>query len=101
MAGVDGILVDHASLTSLVGDMQAHAGLMEQRLEELMRGLAPLAVGFEGRARDAHVQAQARWNALFAELRGVLAQAATTVGAAHDGYRAADAFGAGLFDAIG
>jgi 6 kDa early secretory antigenic target len=101
MAALDGILVDHASMAALVGDMQAHTGQMQQRLDQLMTDLAPLAGSFEGRARDAHVRAQSRWNTLFEEVRGVLGQAASTVTTAHEGYRAADAFGAGLFDAIG
>lgn len=97
---MDGIYVDHAALSSLVEDMTVHVGRMEERLDQLMADLAPLATGFQGRAKQAHAAAQQRWNAHFAELRAVLAQASAAVSTAHEGYRAADAYGAGLFDAI-
>jgi len=100
VSAVDGILVDHGSLEEMVREMRLHVEAMHERLDRLGRDLAGLHEGFEGVAKQAYVEAKARWDAHFLELGAALAAAAGAVRAADAGYAAADAHGARLFHGV-
>ena len=69
----DGVLlVDFGSLHQAGADIQKALNTLQSQLDQLERDAGPLVATWDGAARDAYAQRQARWRSASHDLQNIL-----------------------------
>lgn len=97
MTGFDGINVQHGRLDAGAQDVMTAAKDIQSRLDQLEGDLKPLATDWTGSAREAYVQAKARWDQAIADMILLLQDTGASVDSSNAEYMAADKRGANRF----
>ena len=97
MSGFDGIKVNHGALSQGAQDLLGAAKGIQSRLDQLEGDLKPLATDWTGSAREAYVQAKARWDQAIADMILLLQDTGASVDSSNAEYIAADKRGANRF----
>lgn len=68
----DMLVVNFAALQQASADIQTALGALSSQLDQLERDAAPLVASWDGAARQAYDQRQARWRSAAENLSGIL-----------------------------
>jgi 6 kDa early secretory antigenic target len=82
--------VDFGALDAVATDIQASAGRLHARLDQLDGELVPLRSGWTGSASDAYQYAQSQWKAAISDMQALLLQLGGAVQASNHDYQAAE-----------
>lgn len=94
----DGVLVvDFAALQQASADIQKALNTLDSQLGQLERDAAPLIASWEGEARQAYEQRQARWRAASRDLQAMLREIKVALDDSAADYLATEKRNAGLF----
>ena len=95
---LDGLRVNHAGLDSAAQDLYTAVKEIDDRMNRLEGGLAPLKSDWTGNAQTSYHSAKAKWDTSMREMRDLLDQTSQTVNNSNADYKAADQRGAAAFD---
>lgn len=95
---MDGILINHAALSSASQQMLSTAAQIDERLNVLEGDLARLRGGWTGSARESYGIAKQTWDTAISEVMALLREAGSMVELSNAEYRAADLRGAARFE---
>lgn len=84
------LAVNYATLAAAAADIQASAGQIENRLNELDRSLQPLRASWTGEAATAYEAAKAKWTSALTDMKMLLAQIGNQVTTTSQNYQATD-----------
>ncbi|GEN80895.1 WXG100 family type VII secretion target [Actinotalea fermentans] len=82
--------VNYGTLAAAAADIQASAGQIESRLNELDRSLQPLRANWTGEAATAYEAAKAKWTSALTDMKMLLAQIGNQVTTTSQNYQATD-----------
>jgi len=92
-----GLVVDHAALQRMAGELRTAVGTIDARLDRLEHDLGPLRTEWGGQAHDAYAAAKAAWDGAMLEMRAVLADTSRAVLEADAAYAHTDRTAASAF----
>lgn len=94
----DGILINHAALSSASQQLLTSATQIDERLNVLESDLGGLRGSWSGSAQESYLRAKATWDTAIAEVLSLLRETGAMVEASNADYRAADLRGAARFE---
>lgn len=93
----DQIKVSFGALDTAVGDINAGANAMAQRMSQLRSDIAPMLSTWSGAAQQSYHQAQQQWDQGWQELTSALQDLQRSTGQANEGYNAGERANAARF----